>query len=117
MQALVQKEDNWFLQSFSGDSTLIKDFEFIINGPVEKRMIYLGEDGYGLISSQEGIIIDPVFSEIVNIGTAEEPFYLASKYMEQAGLHILVYYNHNGERVRRQALTEEEFDKIICEKG
>ena len=80
-------------------------------------MIFLGEDGYGLISSQEGIIIDPVFSEIINIGTTEEPFYLASKYMEQAGLHVLVYYNHKGERVRRQALTEEEFDKIICEKG
>ena len=116
-QALVQKEDNWYLQSFFGDSTLVKDFEFIINSPVEKRMIFLGEDGYGLISSQEGIIIDPVFSEIINIGTAEEPFYLASKYMEQAGLHVLVYYNHKGERVRRQALTEEEFDKIICEKG
>ncbi len=115
-QALVQKNDIWYLQSFSGDSTLIKDFEFIINSPVEKRISFLGEDGYGVISSQEGIIIDPVFSEIINIGTTEKPFYMASKYVEQAGLHVLVYYNHKGERVRRQALTEEEFDKIICEK-
>ena len=72
------------------------------------------ENYYGIISNRNGLVIPPTFHDIINLGTAEMPFYFTEKSVEEAGIYVVIYYDHTGKLVRRQAYEEEDYDRIYC---
>jgi hypothetical protein len=61
------------------------------------------------------VVIAPTFTDIINLGDAEHPFYFTEKQVEEAGIFVVVYFDETGKLVRKQAYEEEEYDRILCE--
>ena len=93
----------------------IKDYRTVINSPEEKILIIHQENAYGVISNKHGVIIPATFSDIINIGSDEEPFYFTEKNVEEAGIYVVIYYNKGGKLLRRQVFEKAEYDEIYCE--
>jgi hypothetical protein len=99
----------------SGESKVkeIKDFDVLAEDN-EKILLFRKEDQFGIVSNTEGLIINPTFNDILNIGSADEPIYFTEKYISEAEFYIVIYYNSKGEIIRKQVFTDEEYDKIYC---
>ncbi|MCF6359950.1 MAG: WG repeat-containing protein [Cyclobacteriaceae bacterium] len=62
--------------------------------------------GIGVFDSERGVVLKPTFTNIVLKGTTAEPYYRAEKYVEEAGLHIMLYYDMEGEQLFQNILDE-----------
>jgi hypothetical protein len=61
------------------------------------------------------MIIPIAFTDLVNIGTAEEPLYFTEKHVEEAWLFVVIYYDKNGRFLRREVYEEpDDYEKIYC---
>ena len=115
--AWVKKDFQWMLYDIEAGAIKldrVKDYTLILDTPHEKIAIIHVDNAYGVISSTKGIIIPSTFSDIVNIGSAEKPFYLTEKFVEEASLFVIIYYNHEGKFLRRQAYEADDYDRIYC---
>ncbi len=65
--------------------------------------------GIGVFDSALGEVLKPTFTNIFLEGTSKEPYYRAEKYVEEAGLHIMLYYNMAGEQLFQNILDEAAF--------
>ncbi|MEM6829089.1 MAG: WG repeat-containing protein [Bacteroidota bacterium] len=86
--------------SKSGDESI---FEYIKHGK------------YGLLSSKSGFLLEPEFTEIVNLGSSEEPLFMADQHLKTAQLHVVSYVNANGKLIMSKAYRKSDFDKLLCE--
>jgi hypothetical protein len=93
----------------------VKSFSWIRDSEAEKIVSVHRENFYGVISNRKGIVIQPAFTEIINLGNADRPFYFTEKQVEEAGIFVVVYFDSTGKLVRRQAFEEEEYDRIVCQ--
>lgn len=80
----------------------------------EKLAVYHQDNYYGVMSNQRGVILEPTYSDIQNLGTADDPFFFTEKYVEEAEIYVVLYYSGNGKQLRRQVFEEEEFSRIKC---
>lgn len=116
--AFVRKDYRWMIYSvYDGKiaNDQIKDYRFIKYTKEEKIAIIHKENEYGVLSSTRGVIIPPTFSDLLNLGTAEKPFYFTEKHVEEAGIFVVIYYDENGLMVRRHIYESEEYDSIYCQ--
>ncbi len=116
--ALVKKNFQWLIynwQSGKVSNEKIRDYRMVRDSEEEKIMIIHHENAYGVISSRNGTIIPTTFSDIVNIGSEEEPLYFTEKNVEEAGIYVVIYYNKDGKLLRRQVFEKDEYEEIYCE--
>lgn len=115
--ALVKHGFQWMLIDIESRSVLldkIKDYKMVSDTRSEKIAIIHQENAYGVISSKKGVIIPATFTDIVNIGTREEPLYFTEKNVEEASIFVVIYYDETGKLIHRQAFDEEEYERIYC---
>jgi hypothetical protein len=113
----VKKNFQWLLINYETEEIIldrIRDFNWLRNSAEEKLVRVHRENYYGVISNRDGLIIPPTFHDLINLGTEEVPFYFTEKSVEEAGIYVVIYYDHTGKLVRRQAYEEEEYDRIYC---
>ncbi|VAW27650.1 hypothetical protein MNBD_BACTEROID06-1504 [hydrothermal vent metagenome] len=68
--------------------------------------------GIGVFDSEKGLVLKPTFTAINLEGTTEEPYYRAEKYVEEAGLHIMLYYDMAGKQLFQNILNEAAFSSL-----
>lgn len=115
--ALVKHNFSWRfldLNSFNFRLGKISEFVSFKNASEEHFLIYKQDNFYGVLSNKRGIILEPTYTSIENLGNSEQPFYMTDKYVEEAEVHIVIYYDQQGKQVRRQIYEEEEFNHILC---
>jgi hypothetical protein len=115
--ALVKQGFQWMLVDIETHTVLydkIKDFKMVSDTDEEKVAIVHQENAYGVISNKRGMIIPPTFTDIINIGTREEPLYFTEKNVEEASIFVVIYYDENGKLIHRQAFDEDEYERIYC---
>lgn len=115
--AFVRKNYRWLIYDIytrKVTQSQIKDYQLIKDDPKEKIAIIHKENEYGVISSSKGIIIPPTFSDVLNLGTAEKPIYFTEKNVEEADLFVVIYYDENGQLIRRHIYEADEYDRIYC---
>ena len=115
--ALVRKDFRWMTYSVYDGKTIIdqiKSYRLIKDAPDGKIAIIQKGNDYGVLSSTRGMIIPPTFSDLLNLGTAEKPFYFTEKHVEEAGIFVVIYYDEQGRLVRRQIYEADEYDDIYC---
>jgi len=113
----VKRNFQWTLLNFETNEVIldrIRDFTWLRNSADENLARVHRENYYGVISNRKGLVIPPTFHDIINLGTAEIPFYFTEKSVEEAGIYVVIYYDNAGKLVRRQAYEEEEYDHIYC---
>ncbi|MCU0368097.1 MAG: hypothetical protein MUF39_04625 [Cyclobacteriaceae bacterium] len=114
----VKKDYQWMLLNFYTNKVIVdrvRDIKSIKNQENEKIVKLHRDNYYGVMSSRMGLIIPISFTDIINLGTLDDPLYFTEKYIEEAGIYIVVYYNKKGELVRKQAYEEEEYERILCD--
>lgn len=115
--AWVKKNFNWKLYNFYDKKIVldkIKRFKWVENTTQEKVLVFQQENNFGVISNKRGIIIQPTFSDIVNLGSSEVPLYFTEKHVEEASIFVVIYYDKNGVQLLRQIFEEDEYDRIYC---
>lgn len=115
--ALVKNNFLWHAYNlFTGQVVLdkIRDYKVVLNSPNEKIFIYHRENAYGVVSTRQGIVIPATFSDIVNVGSEDDPLYFTEKNVEEAGIYVVIYYDQTGKLIRRQVFEKEEYDLIYC---
>ncbi|HMJ70862.1 MAG TPA: WG repeat-containing protein [Cyclobacteriaceae bacterium] len=116
--AWVKKNFAWTIISIKNKENMlsrIRSFQTIKDTGGE-RIVRVQQDNYfGIVSNRRGVLIPPTFTDILNIGSSEKPFYFTEKRVEEAGIYVVIYYNSEGKLVRKQVYEEEEYDRIYCE--
>ncbi len=93
----------------------VKSIQYVINTPREHEIIVFRDGSFGVFNSLRGEVIPPTLDDILNIGTREAPLYLSDKYVPEANLHVVVYFDREGNILRKEAFEEADFDKIYCD--
>lgn len=115
--ALVKHNFSWRfldLNGFNFRLGKISEFVSFKNANDEHFLIYKQDNFYGVLSNRRGVILEPSYTAIVNLGNSEQPFYMTDKYVEEAEVHIVIYYDQAGKQIRRQIYEEDEFEYILC---
>lgn len=111
------KSDEWFFINNDQDQ-IGESFEYlseIAKKEGESIYEYVKYGKYGLLSSKKGFLLEPEFSEILNLGDDKQPLFFADQNLKTAQMHVVSYVNGEGELIMSKAYRGEEFDKIICE--
>ncbi|WP_109829427.1 WG repeat-containing protein [Reichenbachiella versicolor] len=114
--ALVNEGGFWGILDIKNNRYLLEEvisFEKVEGA--HPSILYRTETGYGVYDQVNGVIVLPVYSDVLNLGSAKVPIYFAEKAFSEAGYNIVVYYNEKGEKLKRAAYTEEQFDRLICD--
>jgi sporulation protein YlmC with PRC-barrel domain len=116
-EALVKKNLQWMLYEIATQKILmtgIKNHKMVSEIDHEKIAIIHQENNYGVLSSLRGVVIPINFTDVKNVGSLEDPMYFTGKHVEEASIYIVIYYNKNGEPMRRQAYEEDDYEQIYC---
>lgn len=114
----VKKNFQWKLLNYFTQEVIldrVKDFSWINNTQEEKIARVHRENYYGIMSNLRGVVVQASFTDIINLGTPDQPFYFTEKQVEEAGIFVVVYFDKLGKLVRRHAYEEEEYERILCE--
>lgn len=115
--ALVKIRSTWQLFNiYTGEIELdkIRKYTVIRDTPDEKLYIIQQENRFGVISSIRGVVIPISFSDIVNVGSAEEPLYFTEKHVEEASLFVVIYYSAEGKFIRKEVYEQDDYERIYC---
>ncbi len=110
------KEDNWqVLNIYTGEVQYdkITGYEEIRENNVRKAIVKT-TDGYGLLDNVQGMLLNPGFNDIMNLGTAHEPVFFTEKYIPEADYYVVIYYNHQMDVIRRQVFDSGNYDQVYC---
>ncbi|MFK7954243.1 MAG: WG repeat-containing protein [Ekhidna sp.] len=113
----VKKNNFYDFIDYSGESVLntVELMTLLTVAKDQEIWKFVKEGKYGLISTRNGIILEPEFTDIFNIGSTDNPLYFADQHLSKAGFHVVSYVNKKGELIFSKAYTKQEFDKILCE--
>jgi hypothetical protein len=116
--ALVKKNQLWNLFNiYQGtiQETNIKELKMIRDSDAEKVAIVERDNSFGVISNKRGTIIPITFSDLINVGSTEEPLFFTEKHVAEASIFVVIYYDQNGKLIRREIYEEpEDYEKIYC---
>ncbi|WP_281616440.1 WG repeat-containing protein [Flammeovirga sp. SubArs3] len=90
-------------------------YEVMTKSPYKYWILYKNDGRYGAYVSNVGDVIYPEFQSIENIGSLEQPLFLAKQYIQQAKLNILLYINEEGNVVFQSILNENQYNVIRCD--
>jgi hypothetical protein len=113
----AKQNRHWILLNFKTqkiEMDKVRAFSWFRKGIDENIVRVQRENFFGIFSSTRGMIIQPTFHQVINLGTPDSPFYFTEKQVEEAGIYVIIYYNADGKLVRRQALEEDEYDALAC---
>lgn len=116
--AMVRKNQRWGLLNVNTEKFSLADIEdvkFIRDMPDEKIAIIRQNGTYGVLSSTRGIVIPVTFTDIINIGSRDEPLYFTEKHISEADVFVVIYYDKTGKFLRKEVYQEaEDYEKIYC---
>ncbi|MBX2965738.1 MAG: WG repeat-containing protein [Cyclobacteriaceae bacterium] len=115
--ALVRKDYQWLVYNFVEKKIVadkIRKFTWLRETTTDKLAIVQQEHSYGVLSSKNGFILQPTFSDIVNLGSATKPLYFTEKHVEEASIYVVIYYDENGTLLRRQVFETDDYERIYC---
>lgn len=114
--AMVRKDSRWMIVEIRSKQVVlddIRDLKFIQDGD-EKLAIVKHGLMYGVIHNTKGTIIPLSFSDIVNVGSREQPLYFTEKHVEEASIFVVIYYDAAGTILRKEVYEQEDYEKIYC---
>lgn len=115
--AMARIEKEWILHDIATESPVyegITTYEFLMDSPLEKRILVTTASGKGIYSSTKGELLEPSFDEIIQLGTTEEPIYFAVKIVTEANIYVVIYYDGNGNKLFTQTYQQDEYSAITC---
>lgn len=114
---LTRNEEEWsFLNK--REEQIGESFGFlseVVSNEKESIWKFVRGGKYGLLSNQNGFLLNPEFTDIFNIGDENEPIFFADQHLDKAGYHVVSYVNAKGDLILSKAYRKAEFDRILCD--
>lgn len=115
--ALLKKNFQWIIYDFKNNAVLlnrIRNMTWLQNTRSEQVVIARQDNDTGVISSRRGIVVPLSFSVVQNLGSPDVPLYFTDKFVEEASIHVVIYYDHDGNQLKREVFESNDFNKIHC---
>jgi len=115
--AFVRRNEEWMIYEIKAQKVLVdkvRDYRLIRDRNGEKLAIIQQEHNYGVIHNSKGTVIPITFSDIINVGSPDQPLYFTEKHVEEASLFVVIYYNANGKMLRKEVYEHDDYEKIYC---
>jgi len=114
--AWVKKDELWSIYNFADDKFSLVDISAFepIDARSEDHLYVQSDRGKGVLHKKNGMIIKASFHEIINIGSVQNPVFLAEKFVEEADYHVIVIYDKLGNILFRNAYNNIEFENVFC---
>ncbi len=116
--ALIRKGLFWNFYTIASKKMTennLRNITLIKNAADEKIAIIQKDNTYGVLSNQRNVIIPVSFSDIINLGSEDQPLYFTEKHIEEASLYIVIYYDRNGKMLRKEVYDDAaDYDRIYC---
>lgn len=116
--ALVREGSLWSFYDIHGKKNMdgkLRNITFIKNTAEEKIAIIQRDNTFGVVSDRRDTIIPVTFTDIINLGSAEQPLYFTEKHVREASLYIVIYYDGAGNMLRKEIYDDSaDYDKIYC---
>lgn len=113
----AKEEGFWSLRDYSGGIMMeeVSSLKKWGNYPDDQLHIIMQEEKYGIIDPEKGLLIPPMYNDIINIGTPENPIFFAEERLETANFYVVTYFNSSGETIKSQAYRTNEYELIYCD--
>ncbi len=115
--ALTRIEDEWLMYNIASDEALyegILSYEYVTDTDLDKTLLINTETGKGAYSLKRGELIEPTYTEVKVLGSADEPIYFAMKLVPEADIYIVIYFDKMGNKIFTQSFQREEYFRIAC---
>ena len=114
--AVLQNNFRWLFQDLKNSSLLVDNVSDYWPVQTSNRVYYklFKGIGYGIWSPASGMILPPTFSEIKVQVRNEQIVFMAEKWVEEADLVVMLYYNGSGALVRKEVLSTAEYEDLAC---
>ena len=73
--------------------------------------------GYGVWHPQAGLILNSTYDELSIKANGQEMAFITEKWVEEANLVVMLYYNRAGELFRKSVLSTEQYERLQCQPG
>ncbi len=116
--AFVAREANQWLFVNYNDEEVWESVDYlteVVSSEKESIWKFIKDGKYGLLSNRNGILLNPEFTDVFNIGEPEKPIFFADQHLDKAGFHVVSYVDENGELLFSKAYEKIEFDLILCD--
>lgn len=116
--ALVQQGREWRIYNYYENRTVYGpfiDFKYVKESDEENVLIILDASRYGVLSSKTGEVLPPVYNDLLNLGSTEDPVYYTETKVEEAIFFVITYFDAGGRKIRQQAMANEDYEVIYCE--
>ena len=112
----ARKDNIWQAVNLYTNRIVHKDISRLdwISGRQSHKAIVKTSEGYGLLDSKKGVLLNPGFNDIINLGTAMEPVFFTEKYIPEADYYVVIYYNQEMEVIRKQVFDSGNYDQVYC---
>lgn len=114
----LKKDLKWNIYDIKTNSfpeTGIIKYHSLLNS-IEPTIIYQKGVGTGIFGSENGIVLRPTYSSVSKKGTKAQSYYLADKYVEEALLHVLLYYDLSGKLLFKKVISDKLFEALFGER-
>ena len=114
--AMLSRDFRWSFWDINKSSSVldnVSDYWVVetSSGPVYK--VFKGI-GYGIWSPLNGIVLNPTFSEIRIISKGDETVFIAEKWVEEADLVVMLYYDEYGTLITKEVISIAEYEDLQC---
>lgn len=113
---IARKQNNWAVLNYYTGEIEFKDITGLewISNQDNRRAIIKTKQGYGLLDNKLGMLLNPGFNDIINLGTAAKPVLFTEKYIPEADYFVVIYYNHEMDVIRKQVFDSGNYDQVYC---
>ncbi|MGC1243564.1 MAG: WG repeat-containing protein [Chryseosolibacter sp.] len=116
--ALVRNGADWNFYDIAARQNTERNLRKIVmirNTTDEKIAIIQKGNNFGVIANGGKVIIPVTFTDIVNLGSTDQPLYFTEKHVQEASLYIVIYYDHAGNMLRKEIYDyASDYDRIYC---
>lgn len=115
--AFVRRDGKWALANLRNNTLIvdqIRNLRFIRRGNTDQMVIINSGDLFGVLHSRKGTVVPLSFTDIVNVGSAEQPLFFTEKHIAEASMYVVIYYDSNGKFLRKDTYSPEDYERIYC---
>jgi len=115
--AITKQGSQWMIYEIRTRDVLldrIKKISVLADKPDKKLAIVQQGSSYGVLHNHKGTILPISFTDLKNVGSADEPMYFTEKYVEEAAIFVVIYFDDEGKMLRKEVYEHDEYEKIYC---
>jgi hypothetical protein len=114
--AILNHNFRWIFWDIAHNRPLLDNVSDFWISDAAGKMIYkvLKGIGYGIWTVESGTILNSTYSEINIVTKGVETVFIGEKWVEEADIVILLYYDGTGKLFRKDVLSTAEYEDLTC---